>query len=195
MHQRVAAREDVTLMFVYGDHLGSASLTANISGTKISEVCYYPFGEMRYSSGSLPSDRAFTGQRVESQSAVGNLMDYGARFYSSALGRFMSADSIVPQPGNPQSINRYAYTLNSPLNYIDPSGHDVGCAEEDVGTYCGSPIPLRAWDENGQKLSSDEQKRAIAAYVSLTEDPDLWAKLYSDPKAWDSRSLPIDLML
>ena len=193
--QQVAVREGVTLTFIYGDHLGSASVMANISGTKVSEVRYYPFGETHYSNGSLPSDRTFTGQRAESQSAVGNLMDYGARFYSPILGRFISADSIVPQPGNPQSTNRYAYTLNNPLNYIDPSGHDVGCAGEDMGTYCGSPIPLRAWDENGQKLSSDEQKRAIAAYVSLTEDPDLWAKLYSDPKAWDASGLPIDLML
>ena len=193
--QQVAVREGVTLTFIYGDHLGSASVTANLSGTKVSEVRYYPFGETHYSNGSLPSDRTFTGQRAESQSAVGNLMDYGARFYSPILGRFISADSIVPQPGNPQSTNRYAYTLNNPLNYIDPSGHDVGCAGEDMGTYCGSPIPLRAWDENGQKLSSDEQKRAIAAYVSLTEDPDLWAKLYSDPKAWDASGLPIDLML
>jgi len=35
----------------------------------------------------------------------------------------MQADSIVPEPGNPQSLNRYSYTLNNPLEYRDPSGH------------------------------------------------------------------------
>jgi RHS repeat-associated protein len=54
--------------------------------------------------------------------AVG-LMDYGARFYDPALGRFVSADSLVPEPGNPQALNRYAYVLGNPLRYVDPSGH------------------------------------------------------------------------
>jgi hypothetical protein len=41
------------------------------------------------------------------------------------LGRFISADTIVPSPGNPQSLNRYAYTQNNPLKYTDPSGHFI----------------------------------------------------------------------
>jgi len=41
------------------------------------------------------------------------------------LGRFLSADTIVPSPGNPQSLNRYAYTLNNPVKYTDPTGHYV----------------------------------------------------------------------
>jgi hypothetical protein len=51
-------------------------------------------------------------------------MDYNARFFSPALGRFISADTIVPGAGNPVAFNRYAYALNSPLMRIDPSGHD-----------------------------------------------------------------------
>jgi hypothetical protein len=41
------------------------------------------------------------------------------------LGRFLSADTIVPSPGNPQALNRYAYTQNNPLKYTDPSGHFI----------------------------------------------------------------------
>jgi len=51
-------------------------------------------------------------------------MYYGARFYDGALGRFLQADPIVPSPGNPQSLNRYAYAANNPLRYVDPSGFD-----------------------------------------------------------------------
>ena len=40
----------------------------------------------------------------------------------------MQADSIVPQPGNPQALNRYAYAANNPVRYRDPSGHWVETA-------------------------------------------------------------------
>ena len=49
-----------------------------------------------------------------------------ARFYDPLLGRFLSADTIVPEPGNPQSLNRYSYVYNSPLMYNDPTGHQGG---------------------------------------------------------------------
>jgi len=54
------------------------------------------------------------------------------RWYSPTLGRFISADSIVPNPTNPQSLNRYTYVFNSPLGLIDPSGHTPtdGCETE-----------------------------------------------------------------
>ena len=44
----------------------------------------------------------------------------------SYLNRFLSADTIVPDSNNPQSLNRYSYVLNSPINFYDPTGH---CAE------------------------------------------------------------------
>jgi hypothetical protein len=46
--------------------------------------------------------------------------------YSPLLGRFLSADSIVPRPGDPQSLNRFSYVSNSPLSRVDPSGHCDG---------------------------------------------------------------------
>jgi len=90
----------------------------------MSEMCYYPYGEVRpgLEGTGLPTDRRFTGQRRE---AGLGLYDYGARYYDPALGRFVSADMVVPEPGNPQTLNRYAYTLNNPVRYTDPSGHCV----------------------------------------------------------------------
>ena len=121
----------MTLTFVHGDHLGSASLTTGITGTKVSEMRYYPFGEVRYSSGSTPTDRTFTGQMVE-PSGLGSLMDYNAREYSPLLGRFLSADTIVPNPTNPNSLNRYSYVENSPIQYNDPSGF---CRHDSQGNF------------------------------------------------------------
>jgi hypothetical protein len=47
----------------------------------------------------------------------------GARFYDPALGRWLSADTLVPEPGNPQAFNRFSYVGGNPLRYIDPTGH------------------------------------------------------------------------
>ena len=45
-----------------------------------------------------------------------------ARFYSPAVGRFLSTDRIAGSPTRPQSWNLYAYTLDNPVNYTDPYG-------------------------------------------------------------------------
>ena len=125
--------------------VGSASLTTNASGNPTSQLRYLPYGAPRtgYPTGSVPTDLRFTGQRSE-EASLGSLYDYGARFYSPVLGRFLSADTLVPSPGNPQSLNRYSYVLGNPLKYTDPSGHwscsdayDPGCAEnaEELAAY------------------------------------------------------------
>jgi RHS repeat-associated protein len=67
---------------------------------------------------ALPTGYTYTGQL---DSGLG-LMYYAARFYDGALGRFISPDTIVPEPGNPQALNRYSYVLNNPLRYTDPTG-------------------------------------------------------------------------
>jgi RHS repeat-associated protein len=88
---------------------------------------YLPFGGTRWESGATPTDFQFTGQRKE---AGFGLYDYNARYYDPLLGRFVSADAVVPGAGNPQALNRYAYVFNNPLKYTDPSGH---CGESVIG--------------------------------------------------------------
>jgi RHS repeat-associated protein len=108
--------------YILKDHLGSASVTLNSSGTAVAEMRFYPFGETRVTSGAMPTDQRFQGQREVS--GLGGLMQFGARFYLPKLGRFASADTIVPSFANPQAFNRYTFVLNNPLRYIDPTGHD-----------------------------------------------------------------------
>jgi hypothetical protein len=62
---------------------------------------------------------------------------YASRWYSPGLSRFLSPDSIIPQPGNPQSWDRYAYTSNNPVNFTDPSGHYL--CEDDEKCKQGKP--------------------------------------------------------
>lgn len=80
----------------------------------------------------LPTDFGFTGQRWDQ--SIG-LYDYRSRFYDPKLGRFISPDPIVPNPGNPQDLNRYAYCRNNPLRYTDPDGHTVRSALDLIHEY------------------------------------------------------------
>jgi RHS repeat-associated protein len=105
-----------------GQRLSSTSLTTGEGGALVARQLYHPYGTVRYSEGTLPTDFTYTGQRDVPGTG---LVFMHARYYHAALGRFVSADTIVPSPSNPQDFDRYAYTRNSPLRYTDPTGHYI----------------------------------------------------------------------
>ena len=163
--QRVAMRKgSSTLYFLLGDHLGSTSITANSSGSKVAELRYHPWGGTRYTDGTTPTSYRFTGQRED---ATIGLYFYNARYYDPALGRFISADTLVPQAGNPQDLNRYAYVRNNPLRYTDPSGHCIpgwNCPG-DLGREDTSPIlwGIRFTVDPGQSWHVQDQDAVLNA--------------------------------
>ena len=68
----------------------------------------------------------FTGQERDSESGNDN---FGARYYSSSLGRFLSPDVInltndrLMSPST--TLNKYVYAADNPLRYVDPDGKDI----------------------------------------------------------------------
>ncbi len=119
------------LFYLYSDQLGSTSAMQAPDGT-VRQTRYTPFGDYRDGSGSNPiTDRGYTGQK---ENMGLGLMYYNARYYIPSLGRFASADTIVPDPTNPQTFNRYSYVNNNPVRYTDPTGHCV------FGLPCPEPI-------------------------------------------------------
>jgi RHS repeat-associated protein len=121
--KRIAAIEPGTgtTHYQHGDHLGSASILSSDVGTETKHYEYSPFGRERFASspGFMVSHR-FTGQVLDEETG---LYYYNARYYDPNLARFIQADTLIPDLINPQALNRYAYTLNNPLKYVDPSGH------------------------------------------------------------------------
>jgi RHS repeat-associated protein len=82
---------------------------------------YLPYGDEGWTAGGAqPTDFTFTGQRAD---AYIKLVEMGARWYDPQIGRWISPDPIIPDPANPQSLNRYSYVYNRPLVYIDEEGH------------------------------------------------------------------------
>ena len=128
---RVAMRDGTTLYFLLSDHLGSTSLTLDSSGNRLdpnAELRYKPYGDMRYNGGgqktnyrpSIGLRMYFTGQRWDQGHG---LYYYGARWYDPYLNRWLQPDTIIPDPGNPQSLNRYSFAGNNPVRYVDSNGH------------------------------------------------------------------------
>ncbi|MCZ7665890.1 MAG: RHS repeat-associated core domain-containing protein [Chloroflexi bacterium] len=104
---------------------------------------YDPWGKRRYSPVRHPTGYRYTSQRWDS--GLG-LYDYNARYYDPALGKFISADTLVPDPAAPQQYNRYTYSLNSPLVFVDPSGH---CTQYAGVNDAELSACLEAWNSLG----------------------------------------------
>ncbi len=132
--QRIAVKQVTNGLvdYYHQDHLGSSSVITNgTTGAQEENITYYPYGATRTNtSGTTPPTDVpykYTGQELDSSTG---LYFYGARYYDATLGRFISADTIVPSAADPQSLNRYSYVRNNPIILTDPTGHfflgDVG---------------------------------------------------------------------
>lgn len=83
---------------------------------------YDPFGNPTQIVGSPPSVFGYTGEQTDST----GLVFLRARYYNARVGRFLTADSLIPDPLRSIGWNRYAYANNNPILYVDPSGHCQG---------------------------------------------------------------------
>ena len=128
--------------YLISDHLGTNAHQIKYSDSSRSSQYYLPFGGSRgVSGGGLDTDRTYTGQ--VSDEALTGLMFYNARYYDPLLRRFISPDTIVPDPGNPQDLNRYTYVRNNPVMYTDPSGHNP-CLVPPVALWCVAAVGVVA---------------------------------------------------
>ena len=122
------ASSGATLKYFVTDHLGSIAMVLNNDGSMAEHLSFGAWGMRRNADGSPAScgaissstTRGYTGQEEMDGLCLINM---NARLYDPEIGRFMSADSIVPDPFDMQSFNRYSYVLNNPLEYTDPTGH------------------------------------------------------------------------
>ncbi len=111
--------------FNHADWLGTERVRTNSSGTVCETITSLPFGDGEATSGSCsPTPTFFTGKERDTES--GN--DYfGARYYGSSLGRFVTPDPAgedATELEDPQSWNAYVYVRNDPTTLTDPEGTD-----------------------------------------------------------------------
>lgn len=117
------------------DHLGNVrgtiQRTSANSATIIQKHDYYPFGKAKAIVTSGINKYLYNGK--ERQDEIGGLLDYGARYYDTEIGRWTSIDPISERYG---SYSPYAYALNSPMNLVDPNGMWVSTPD---GYYSNDP--------------------------------------------------------
>jgi RHS repeat-associated protein len=111
-----------------------------------------PYGEPRSEwQPEVQGPYRYTGA-VQHSNATAHL---GARDYEAWSGLWLQADTIIPDQSNPQSLNRYSYSYNNPLKYVDPSGR---CPEAIAGNdfACGGYWQFWAdWVGQGDPLGWD----------------------------------------
>jgi RHS repeat-associated protein len=131
-----------TLNYTYNDHLGSITVLSNYSGnyTANSLALYEPYGAYRATPPVTNPDitnHGFTGHRHNNTGSNAMALIYmNARYYLLETGRFISADTLVPDPHNPQSYNRYSYVENRPS--YSPSTNTCS-----AGTHPSCPVARR----------------------------------------------------
>ena len=119
------------------DHLGSSTAITDMNGNEVEISNYMPFGSLRSHSGSYVSDYKFTDQELDDSTGLYN---YGARMYDPVIGRFVTADTIVQNLSDPQTLNRYSYCRNNPLVYVDPSGHLFGIDDAVIIAFAATVV-------------------------------------------------------
>jgi len=131
--ERVARKDfsgsTTSVFYYFSDHLKTASVITDSSGTIKADSDYYPWGGELQFVNNDSNHYKFTGKERDSETGL----DYfGARYYGNWLGRWMTPDwSMTPVPvpyadlGDPQSLNQYSYVRNVPTSRADSDGHDT----------------------------------------------------------------------
>ena len=129
-----AAPGDETTYYFLTDHLGSVDVILDEEGKVVEHRDYLPYGQERYVHEELnapDTTQGFTGKELDNETGLNY---YGARYYDSVTGRFISPDPLILRIdqmsskerneflSDPQNLNAYTYAKNNPVKYVDPDG-------------------------------------------------------------------------
>ena len=108
----------------HADHLGSASISTDKTGEVVSNIIYYPYGEVRAETSTEEQKYKYNDKELDST----GLYYYGARYYDAEIGVWISNDPLQRSVGEmveSGEFNGYRYVLNNPLVYVDPKGESA----------------------------------------------------------------------
>jgi RHS repeat-associated protein len=128
---RLAMAVNGSFYYLASDALGSLNVAVRASDQSQSTALFDPYGRLRYSGGTMPTDLGFGGMHTDS---VTGLDYFNARYYDPISGQFASPDRILPGGGlDVLGLSRYAYVEGNPETLTDPSGMCVTSSPEGCG--------------------------------------------------------------
>ena len=107
-----------TTSYYQSDVLSTITSLSNAAGALANTYTYDSYGKLTTSTGNITNPLQYTGREFDPETGI---YYYRARYYDQSVGRFISEDPIRFQGGS----DFYDYTLNSPVNWIDPFGLEV----------------------------------------------------------------------
>jgi len=124
--------------YVLTDNIGSVSAVTDDMGSIVNRYYYTAWGgRVRTDDGEYKdvTDRGYT---CHEHLTPLNLIDMNGRIYDPVLARFLSPDPYIQAPDFTQNYNRYAYCLNNPFKYTDPSGENPLIVAAVIGAIVGA---------------------------------------------------------
>jgi RHS repeat-associated protein len=167
--------------FDHGDWLSTERARTNSTGSVCETISSLPFGDNQVDSDSCVdvSPMHFTGKERDTES---NLDAFGARYYSSTLGLFMSPDPVMvtrARVADPQQLDLYSYVRNNPLTLTDPTGMIININDLDAADrliWQDFVNLVNSKDKHGNYL----YPALHASYNVLDKDPRIF-RIENDP--------------
>ena len=183
---RIAKVSTGGTLYFHKDHLGSSTVMTD-DGTGSAETTeYMPFSSMRDHTGADLTAYKYTDQELDTETGLYN---YKARFYDPVIGRFISADIVIPDLYNPQSLNRYSYCINNPLIYVDPNGQNYG-GYGDAETAASAETGMDASFDSSGAYGLSVQSMSSVSLLGIFGD---WSAVLSDPGPIDDQMEEFDV--
>jgi RHS repeat-associated protein len=182
-----AKRVGSATYWLHQDHLRSVRVATDVTGAVVYRASYKPYGDRLVNIALVAENKAFIEQRQDEETG---LLYLHARYYDPALARLIQAD-----PSSPSDVlvgaNRYAYAINNPVRFVDPTGLNVHDDDYDSNSYhssltggsniCGCATGAAGQSESGREGGGDgaeqgkggEAIRGTPESVSGMPDPSL----------------------
>jgi RHS repeat-associated protein len=106
--------------YYLSDQVDSVTVVLDDGGKIVTQHEYLPFGETWITEGDKKNAPKYNSQEMDRETGY---YFYNARHYDPEIGRFVTADTVVPDQYSTQSWNRFSYCRNNPIIYKDPTGH------------------------------------------------------------------------